>query len=418
MPEVRFKKFNKEWEKALLGQKASFTKGQGYSKKDLVEVGAPIILYGRMYTKYESIISEVDTFVAQGSTGIISGGTEVIIPASGETAEDIARASAVTVPNVILGGDLNIIYPNNEINSSFLAFNISHGKPQRDLGKKAQGKTVVHVRNSDIQELSIFYPVQDEQLQIASSFTNIDRLISLQSKKYEKLLNIKKAMLEKMFPKDGADVPEIRFKQFSAKWRIENFDSFFDSSLSKNTLSRANLTNEVHEVKNIHYGDILIKFDSVIDAVSDVDTYIKGSKIDHYKSQFLKDGDVIFADAAEDETVGKAIEIRNLKGQNIVSGLHTIPCRPRRQVSPYFLGYYLNSSSFHRQLLPLMQGTKVLSISKSSLIKTNLKIPVDQEEQEKIGKYFKNIDVLISLQSSELEKLKNMKKAMLEKMFV
>lgn len=213
------------------------------------------------------------------------------------------------------------------------------------------------------------------------------------------------------------NIPEVRFKGFSNDWLSQDFDDFFDFSISKNNLSRANLTTYPTEVKNIHYGDILINFGSVVDVVNDVDTYIKNAKIDQHKNQLLKDGDVIFADAAEDETVGKSIEIRGVSNQNIVSGLHTIPCRPIKQVKPFFLGHYLNSNSYHRQLLPLMQGTKVLSISKSSLIKTSLNIPEAYEEQKKIGIFFQNVDRLIDLHSKKYEKLLNVKKAMFEKMF-
>lgn len=212
-------------------------------------------------------------------------------------------------------------------------------------------------------------------------------------------------------------VPEVRLNGFSREWLSEDFGDFFDSSITKNTLSRANLTSDPTEVKNIHYGDILINFTSVLDAAETLHTYIKDAKLDQYKSQCLKDGDIIFADTAEDETVGKAIEIRIRSGQNVVSGLHTIPCRPKKQVKPFFLGHYLNSNAFHRQLLPLMQGTKVLSISKSSLNKTILKLPEDQAEQEKIGLTFQNIDHLIAHRSIKYQKLLNVKKAMLEKMF-
>ena len=158
---------------------ASYSKGKGYSKDDLTESGTPVILYGRLYTKYESVIEEVDTFVDASNDGIYSHGDEVIVPASGETAEDIARASAVAQPGVLLGGDLNILRPNKSITSLFMALSLSNGTAQKELSKRAQGKSVVHVHNSDIQDVTISYPTIDEQTQIGAFFRSLDSLITL-----------------------------------------------------------------------------------------------------------------------------------------------------------------------------------------------------------------------------------------------
>lgn len=148
VPELRFAGFSEKWEVEPLGTNASFNKGKGFTKGDLNTFGVPIVLYGRLYTNYQTIITEVDTFVSSESKGIMSKGREVIVPASGESAEDIARASAVLQPNVILGGDLNIIYPNNKILPSFLALIITYSCCQAELAKKAQGKSVVQDRKS------------------------------------------------------------------------------------------------------------------------------------------------------------------------------------------------------------------------------------------------------------------------------
>lgn len=154
-PEIRFAGFIGDWEQRKALELAEYSKGNGYSKGDLTEVGTPIILYGRLYTKYQFAIDEVDTFVIPKSSSVYSQGNEVIVPASGETAEDIARASAVEKSGVLLGGDLNILRPFDFINPLFLALAISNGEPQKALAKKAQGKSVVHIHNSDIQEVTI-----------------------------------------------------------------------------------------------------------------------------------------------------------------------------------------------------------------------------------------------------------------------
>ena len=145
----------------------------------MTDAGTPIILYGRLYTKYQFAISEVDTFAFPRNGAVYSQGNEVIVPASGETAEDIARASAVEKSGVLLGGDLNILRPFDFINPLFLALAISNGEPQKELAKKAQGKSVVHIHNTDIQEVTIAYPSRTEQDRIVSVFRQLDNLITL-----------------------------------------------------------------------------------------------------------------------------------------------------------------------------------------------------------------------------------------------
>ena len=169
-------------------------------------------------------------------------------------------------------------------------------------------------------------------------------------------------------------------------------------SLQNNTLSRADLSSEEGIAKNIHYGDILVKFGEVIDLKTESLPMIADETvIAKYKSSFLQNGDVIVADTAEDETVGKCTEIAGLSDEIVISGLHTIPYRPLQKYAPGYLGYYMNSASFHNQLLPLMQGIKVTSISKTALQNTDILYPKSATEQAAIGKYFRNLDNLITL---------------------
>lgn len=137
-----------------------------------------------MYVQYESVIHDVDTFVPKGSQGVFSKGNEVIIPASGETAEDISRASFVDKSGVLLGGDLNILTPDGGIDPAFLAMEISSGKVKRDLSSKAQGKTIVHIHKDDIASLEAGFPSLDEQRKISSVFLGIDSLLSLHQRSW------------------------------------------------------------------------------------------------------------------------------------------------------------------------------------------------------------------------------------------
>lgn len=200
VPKIRFKGVEGEWKKVKLGDIAKFSKGQGYSKSDLKETGHPIILYGRMYTKYQFAIDEVDTFANLKDASILSEGNEIIMPASGETPEDIACASAVLAKDIILGGDLNIMHFDlTKFSTPYIALVITYSKTHQDLSKCAQGKSVVHLHNGAISRATISLPSLAEQQAIASYFTSLDRQISLQSQRLEKLKQIKSACLDKMF---------------------------------------------------------------------------------------------------------------------------------------------------------------------------------------------------------------------------
>ncbi|MCZ4382628.1 restriction endonuclease subunit S [Enterococcus lactis] len=199
VPEIRFPGFTEDWEQRKLSEMAGFSKGNGYSKADLVEKGHPVILYGRLYTKYETVIEKVDTFAELKEKSVISNGGEVIVPASGETPEDISRASVVDVSGVALGGDLNIIKTKSELDPTFLALTISNGSQQKEMTKRAQGKSVVHLHNSDLKEVNLLYPKLDEQVKIGSFFKKLDVAITLHQRKLDLLKETKKGFLQKMF---------------------------------------------------------------------------------------------------------------------------------------------------------------------------------------------------------------------------
>ena len=218
---------------------------------------------------------------------------------------------------------------------------------------------------------------------------------------------------------EHAGKPKVRFAGFTEAWEQREFKNLF-KILPNNTLSRAELSFEKGIVKNLHYGDILIKFNEILDSCDKKIPFIsREMNFEKIKNAILKNGDVVIADAAEDEAVGKCTEIFNIsQNEQIISGLHTIPCRPNIDFAQGFLGYYMNSNSYHSQLVPLMQGIKVLSLSKSSLQDTLITFPRTKKEQARIGTFFRHLDRLITLHQRKVALLQNIKKACLEKMFV
>ena len=162
-----------------MGELCTISKGHGYSKADIRDAGTPLILYGRLYTQYESRIENVDTFAVEQEGSLLSKGNEVIVPASGETAEDIAVASSVRRSGIIFGGDLNVVTPVSKLDPDYIALAVTYSKAHDDLAKRAQGKSVVHVHGNDIAEVEIPYPSEREQKRISTVVLGLDSLITL-----------------------------------------------------------------------------------------------------------------------------------------------------------------------------------------------------------------------------------------------
>ena len=212
-------------------------------------------------------------------------------------------------------------------------------------------------------------------------------------------------------------MPAIRFSGYTDAWEQRKLVEIFEY-LQNNTLSRDSLNYKNPNIKNIHYGDILVKFDEILDGSNKDIPYINLElDLSKFSKSLLRDGDIIFSDTAEDDTVGKAIELQNVNAPFILSGLHTIPCRPLIPFGKGYLGNFLNSNSYRLQLRPLVQGIKVSSISKSALKDTMIEYPKNLDEQEKIGSLFYYIAKMITLHQRKLEKLKLTKKALLQKLF-
>ena len=284
---------------------------------------------------------------------------------------------------------------------------------------ETQGTSIKGITKEELLAYSFNVPdTVSEQQKIGGYFREVDRLIGLHQRKHDKLVTLKKAMLQKMFPQPGTTTPEIRFKGFSGEW-IEKKLGDSTTNVASNTLSRANLNYRSGLARNVHYGDILVQYKEVLDVQNNGIPFISDDAVaTKLKSSNLANGDIVVADAAEDEMVGKCTEIQNVGDQIVLAGLHTIALRPLTNFAPFYLGYYLNSDAFHDQLLPIMQGTKVLSISKTAIKHTAICFPIDEAEQQKIGTYFRKLDELISKHTIQLQKLTQIKSACLEKMFV
>ena len=414
IPEIRLKGFEGEWCYSKLENLSAFSKGQGYSKGNLNPTGnTPIILYGRMYTNYEPIITHVDTFANKKENSILSEGDEVIVPASGETAEDISIASAVVQKEVILGGDLNIIKPHKELSPSFLALSISNSKIHKELSTKAQGKSIVHLHNEDLKKVSISYPNTNEQEAISTFFQNLDNLITEQKNKLENLQKVKKSMLCKMFPKEGQKIPEIRFKGFEGNWKLitlGNVGLFHSNGVDKKIYPNEHMVNLLNYM-DIYNGRIVNKKNcNSLMQVSANDRQLRDCNV--------LANDIFFTPSSETvEDVGHIMVIEE-DLPNTCYSYHLMRFRPYKGIFYSTFPNYGFQTSFVRHQMRLMaNGVQRFVLGKTEFESLQVLIP-SYDEQKKIAKYFTSIETQITFQTQRLKKLKQIKSACLQKMFV
>lgn len=306
-----------------------------------------------------------------------------------------------------------------EDNKQYVFYKLLFDRPQ--LVAKGYGAGQPNISQSVIKKLQYAFPKKEEQERIATALSDMDDLIATTKKLIEKKRNIKLAAMQEMLSakrrikkfETGKKLKNTPVGYIPESWEIDKIGESFEF-LPNNTLSRDALSvNGV--VQDIHYGDVLIKFGAIVDAQKEDIPYIS---LSDFKAQYLiKDGDVIIADTAEDETVGKAVEIINIGDKKIVSGLHTMWLHPINQerYELGFLGFAFNASLYHNQLLPLMQGTKVTSISKNAIKDTYIVVP-PKPEQEAIVSVLKSMDEEIISLESRLAKYQSLKQGMMQQL--
>ena len=380
----------------------SFSKGKGYSKSDLCDEGHKIILYGRLYTKYETVISNVDTFVNKLNSPVYSDSGDVIMPASGESPEDIVRASVMAEDGVILGGDLNIIKTKkNMLLPEFLALSISHGKRKRELIKRAQGKSIVHLRNSDLEGVNLSIPQISEQQHIKSFFGSLDNLIALYQRKIELLKETKKVYLDGMFPQKGFNIPRYRFNEFSIPWVPIKLG---DVLIERNVQIPENLD---YPLMSFVQGFGVIPKSDRYDRSFLVKNNDKTYKITEY-------GDFIYSsNNLETGSIGF-----NRTGSAVISPVYSIFYSTSRLESKY-IGILSTRKDFIAKMVRFRQGVIYgqWKIREFDFLNIMILIPSGKEQKE-IIEIFDNFDDLVVLYQNKLETWHNIKKEYLNSMFV
>ena len=254
----------------------------------------------------------------------------------------------------------------------------------------------------EMLEYPMNFPSKDEQEKIAAFFLNLDNLITLHQREYAKLVNVKKSMLEKMFPKSGAKVPEIRFAGFTDPWeqrKLSEFVEFFSG-----------LTYTPNDVQES--GTLVLRSSNVCDGeVVDADNIYVNSDV--VNSENVQKGDiVVVVRNGSRALIGKHAQIKRFMPNTVIGAFMTgIRCD-----CPPFTNALLNTPAFEKEIA-INMGATINQITGYMFSKMEFLIP-DLEERRKIGEFFDDLDNLITLHQRELEKLQNIKKSCLEKMFV
>ncbi len=396
VPKLRFPEFSGGWEKNKLGQLGSFMKGSAIGKKDLSENGEPCILYGELYTKYGEIVKKVVSKTDQGNKKLLrSKYGDVLVPASGETADDISTTTCVLEDNVVIGGDINL-FRGKTANGVYISYALNH-KRKNEIARLAQGASIVHIYSEQLKNIEIPIPSLPEQTKIADFLTLFDKKIEKQAEKVALLEEYKKGLMQKIFSR------ELRFKDDKGRdypeWRKKKAKEIFYNISDKN-----------------HNGDLVVLSvtqdrGTVIREEMSIDIKYNRANLKNYK-KVKKDNFIISLRSFQG-----GIDRSNHDG--LVSPAYTIfdLSEPENHEPKYF-GYTLKSKSFINRLNTLIYGIrdgKTIGFNDFSELPIN--VP-PKPEQTKIANFLTLFDRKIDKEKEKLEALREQKKGLLQQMFV
>lgn len=397
-PKLRFKGFSDDWKQYKIYECADCLSGNGLSWNDIQETGQyECILYGNLYTDYGMIIDSVKykTNVIPKNVTYSEYG-DVLIPGSDTTPIGLARAASIEKSGVLLGGDINVIRPKSMVNGSCLSLAFNANK--KELLKLVKGTTVRHIHNSDIKNIELTLPVSKiEQGKNIHYFKLLDNLITLQQRKLDKISNLKKAMLAKMFPKNGSDTPEVRFKGFSDNWKKYNLGDIAQYRNGK-----------AHEREISDYGKYIVVNSKFVSTNGYIYKFSNKQLEPLYKNEIA----FVLSDVPNGKALAKTFLIPDNNKYTLNQRIAAL-----RVIEPnisFFLNILMNRNTY---FLQFDDGVKQTNLSILDVMKFESYYPL-KSEQQKIGTFFSNLDNLITLYQQKLEKLKNIKKSCLEKMFV
>jgi len=387
-PAIRFKEFTDAWEQRKLGALCvEFKSGDFISASDIAENEAYPVYGGNGLRGFTNHYNHDGEYALIGRQGALCGNVNYAVGKSYFTEHAVA------------------VRANKTNQTRFLYYLFSTMNLGQYSGQSAQPGLAV----GNLVELENVVPSKPEQEKIASFLSSLDNLITLHQRKYDKLQVLKKAMLEKMFPKNSSGVPEIRFKGFTDAWEQRKLGEVVERITRKNE----NLESTLPLTISAQYG--LINQNEFFDkriASKDVSGYF-----------LVRNGEFAYNKSTSSDAPWGAIKRLDRYESGVLSTLYIVfKISDERKTSSDYIVTYYNTDLWHKGIQAIAaEGARnhgLLNVAPADFFETSLTMPKDYAEQQKIGSFFQQLDNLITLHQRELEKLQNIKKSMLEKMFV
>ena len=408
-PAIRFKGFSDAWEQRKLGNVANYRRGsfpQPYGKSEWYDGdGAmPFVQVADVSDEMNLVenTKQKISMLAQPMS-VFAGKNTVLVTLQGS----IGRV-AITQYGAFVDRTVLIFEKYKEkIDTKFWAYIVK--QKFIDEARKAPGGTIKTITKEALSDFDLSIPNYKEQQQIGTFFKQLDNLITLHQRKFEKLTNVKKSMLEKMFPQNGSSYPEIRFKGFTDPWEQRKLGELVDRVVRKNTNNESTLPLTI----SAQYG--------LVDQITYFNNRVASRDVSNY--YLVLNGEFAYNKSTSDGYPFGAVKRLDLYEKGVLSTLYIVFApKKEQQIDSDYLTVFFDTDRWHKGVAErAAEGARnhgLLNISAEDFFDIDLSVPKDIVEQKQIGAFIRQLDNLITLHQRELEKLQNIKKSMLEKMFV
>ena len=400
-PRIRFKGFTEAWEQRKLGEVAPLRGGFSFKSEEYCDDGIPIVRISNILSDGTVGADFAHYDIIDNDENITLSNEDALLAMSGATTGKVSILHCKNTDKYYQNQRVGYFTRSKEVDYDYISTIVRSQQFIEQLASVLVAGAQPNVSSKEIDSFEFTFPQKiEEQTKIGTLFKQFDNLITLHQRKYDKLLNIKKSMLEKMFPKNGNDVPEIRFKGFTDAWEQRKLNEV------------VNVYDGVHQTPD--YKDSGVMFLSV-ENISTLksEKYISEEAFQRDYKVYPQKGDILMTRIGD---VGTPNVVETTKKVAFYVSLALL--KPTK-INSYFLCDSIQSPLFQKGLKDRTLVTAIpQKINKDEIGKVNIILPTSSQEQQLIGEYFRNLDNLITLHQRKLEKLKNIKKSMLEKMFV